>query len=147
MNTITQHSPLKRMRIIVTLCDALDEIDSETYEDLNELREGQPATYAVLESTAFEVGYFLDDNDSAYGNSYRIRTTEEKSSLFLSVEKTITLEIAKRIKVVFICGESGTCYSAQLVDETDLFNIKTTNLSEDEIALVLKTYDLDLTDL
>lgn len=147
MSTLTAPAPLVRMAKLKALCDILEELDDDTYEVLAELRDAKPALFADLVERAADLGFHLDVDESAFGNAMRIHTSEERSALFLGVEKIVTLEITANVSIVFTCGDSGTCYSAELIDRTDLGRPRTTRLSEAEIALVTETYELDLKEL
>ena len=143
-DTLTISPVLDRIARTVALCDRLEEIDSDLYDDLREYAEADPEGYAALYVEAAALGHVFDDDQSAYGNACDIRFADQKKT-FLGVERTITLGLAPQVDLVLTCSSTGDrWYSAVLSDYSNLSRQTTTALTDEQVTLILTHYDIDL---
>lgn len=138
-----KNTHLLRLSRITALCEELENVDPDEYEDLHELREKDPSTYARLAGEMISLGHLPDDTNSAYGNACDIRTELQKA--YVGIEKKVTLQIAPHVEIIFTASETDRVYAAVLDDWSDLMNRTETPLTPTEIEAVIAAYELDLT--
>jgi hypothetical protein len=147
--TLTQSPIFERLSRFAALYERLESEEFEAYDDLRDYAEANPEGYASLFIEVTALGHVLDDEQSAYGNVIDIRLAEEKKLGFVGVERIITIGLAPQVDLVLTCSStSSRWYSAVLHDRSSLSSawIKT-NLSDEQVEIVLAHYDLDLSQI